>query len=145
VHDSLVTAAFSGLFLLKMASLFPAELDLGAIIGQVEHLAQLLSEVAAERYVPRIAVSWSLIIKPNRYALTLRIMLANLRRKVGLNSEMDAQVPTLHPPSFAEGSAFNDPKLPAPFTMEELGFAGPVDQRMFNPSDIPLWLQEKVC
>jgi hypothetical protein len=49
VHDSLVTAAFSGLFLLKMANLFPAELDLSAIIGQVEQLAQLLSDVAAER------------------------------------------------------------------------------------------------
>lgn len=49
VHDSLVTAAFSGLFLLKMANLFPTELDLGAIIAQVEQLAQLLSEVAAER------------------------------------------------------------------------------------------------
>ncbi|GAW01564.1 hypothetical protein LENED_003166 [Lentinula edodes] len=64
VHDSLVTAAFSGLFLLKMASLFPAELDLAMITVQVEQLAQLLSDVAAERY-----------------ALTLRIMLANLRRK----------------------------------------------------------------
>lgn len=49
VHDSLVTAAFSGLFLLKMANLFPTELDLSAIIGQVEQLAQLLSDVAAER------------------------------------------------------------------------------------------------
>lgn len=51
VHDSLVTAAFSGLFLLKMANLFPGELDLPAITGQVEQLAQLLSEVAAERFV----------------------------------------------------------------------------------------------
>ena len=51
VHDSLVTAAFSGLFLLKMASLFPTEVDLSAITSQVEQLAQLLSEVAAERYV----------------------------------------------------------------------------------------------
>ncbi|KAJ8463476.1 hypothetical protein ONZ51_g10230 [Trametes cubensis] len=67
VHDTLVMAAFSGLFLLKMANLFPAELDLGQITVQVEQLAQLLSDVAAERY-----------------ALTLRIMLANLRRKVGL-------------------------------------------------------------
>ena len=32
-----------------MANLFPAELDLNAIIGQVEQLAQLLSDVAAER------------------------------------------------------------------------------------------------
>jgi hypothetical protein len=34
-----------------MASLFPAELDLSAITGQVEQLAQLLSDVAAERSV----------------------------------------------------------------------------------------------
>jgi len=32
-----------------MANLFLAELDLGVIIGQVEQLAQLLSDVAAER------------------------------------------------------------------------------------------------
>lgn len=49
VHDCLVTAAFSGLFLLKMANLFPSELDLSAITAQVEQLAQLLSDVAAER------------------------------------------------------------------------------------------------
>jgi hypothetical protein len=54
VHDSLVTAAFSGLFLLKMANLFPAELDLSAITAQVEQLAQLLSDVAAERWVPNV-------------------------------------------------------------------------------------------
>jgi hypothetical protein len=51
VHDSLVTAAFSGLFLLKMANLFPAEVDLTAITAQVEQLAQVLSDVAAERSV----------------------------------------------------------------------------------------------
>lgn len=56
VHDSLVTAAFSGLFLLKMANLFPAELDLGTITVQVEQLAQLLSDVAAERYVDDFTV-----------------------------------------------------------------------------------------
>jgi hypothetical protein len=49
VHDNLVTAAFSGIFLLKMACLFPAELDLGAIIVQVEQLAQLFVDVSAER------------------------------------------------------------------------------------------------
>lgn len=42
-------AAFSGLFLLKMAHLFSDELDLAAIMAQVEQLAQLLSDVAAER------------------------------------------------------------------------------------------------
>ena len=51
VHDHLVTAAFSGLFLLKVANLFPGEVEVPALIGQVEQLAGLLSEVAAERWV----------------------------------------------------------------------------------------------
>ncbi|OJT06995.1 Transcriptional activator of proteases prtT [Trametes pubescens] len=130
VHDSLVMAAFSGLFLLKMANLFPAELDLGAITVQVEQLAQVLSDVAAERY-----------------ALTLRIMLANLRRKIGLT-------PSGMPPQGMQGGpteammgpppTFIDPSIvpPPPFTVEEVG-AWANDQRMFNPAAIPLWLQEQ--
>ncbi|TFK44692.1 hypothetical protein BDQ12DRAFT_30687 [Crucibulum laeve] len=133
VHDSLVTAAFSGLFLLKMANLFPSELDLGAITAQVEQLAQLLSDVAAERY-----------------ALTLRIMLANLRRKVGMGSGINTPAPSsMPPPSFAENmivsptTSYIDPNMPPPFTMEELGFAWPSDRGIFNPSTIPIWLQEQ--
>ncbi|KAJ7783181.1 hypothetical protein B0H16DRAFT_1495738 [Mycena metata] len=154
VHDSLVTAAFSGLFLLKMASLFPAELDLGAISAQVEQLAQLLSDVAAERcvfvrttirenYHPRITDSFT------RYALTLRIMLANLRRKVGLGSGINTPVPTMPPPPLlADGRlvvspSFIDPTMPPPFTMEELGFQWPSDRGIFSPSAIPVWLQEQ--
>lgn len=129
VHDSLVTAAFSGLFLLKMANLFPTELDLAAITTQVEQLAQLLSEVAAERY-----------------ALALRIMLASLRRKIGLPSSIATQIPTM-PPPFTENMmvppSFVDPALPQPFTMEELGFVSPAGRGMFSPSAIPLWLQEQ--
>ncbi|KAI0032227.1 hypothetical protein K488DRAFT_78587 [Vararia minispora EC-137] len=135
VHDSLVTAAFSGLFLLKMANLFPAELDLGAITVQVEQLAQLLSDVAAERY-----------------ALTLRIMLANLRRKIGMApssatltgipggpSEPMVALPP-QPPQFADPAG-----APPPFTMEELGFSWPNSQQPppLNVSDIPVWLQEQ--
>ncbi|KZV73304.1 hypothetical protein PENSPDRAFT_574673 [Peniophora sp. CONT] len=123
VHDSLVTAAFSGLFLLKMANLFPTELDLGAITVQVEQLAQLLSEVAAERY-----------------ALTLRIMLANLRRKVGMLPPQGAT-----PGPDVMTGAFETQPAP-PFTMEELGFSWPNSQGApppLNPSDIPVWLQEQ--
>ncbi|PFH51472.1 hypothetical protein AMATHDRAFT_40081 [Amanita thiersii Skay4041] len=131
VHDSLVTAAFSGLFLLKMANLFPTELDLGTITSQVEQLAQLLSDVAAERY-----------------ALTLRLMLANLRRKVGLASGIGTPVPTLAPTSFAESMivspTYADPTLPPPITAEELGLCWPADSRgIFSPSAIPIWLQEQ--
>ena len=48
VHDHLATAAFAGLFLLKVAGLFPGEVEVPALLGQVEQLAGLLSEVAAE-------------------------------------------------------------------------------------------------
>jgi len=141
VHDSLVTAAFSGLFLLKMANLFPSELDLPTITVQVEQLAQLLSDVAAERY-----------------ALTLRIMLANLRRKIGLSSR--GMTPMGGGPSDTPGGlmppgvpSYIDPSLvpppphgPAPFTLEELGgisWPGGTNGGMFSPSAIPLWLQEQ--
>ncbi|KAI0745663.1 hypothetical protein C8Q76DRAFT_36732 [Earliella scabrosa] len=133
VHDTLVMAAFSGLFLLKMANLFPAELDLAAITIQVEQLAQLLSDVAAERY-----------------ALTLRIMLANLRRKVGMPAHQGGMGdPTMMGPGGGGGGgqggappAFLDPSIvpPPPFTVEEVG-PWAHDQRMFNT--IPLWLQEQ--
>ncbi|KIJ67756.1 hypothetical protein HYDPIDRAFT_37363 [Hydnomerulius pinastri MD-312] len=130
VHDSLVTLAFSGLFLLKMANLFPAELDLTAITAQVEQLAQLLSDVAAERY-----------------ALTLRIMLANLRRKVGMIPGIGAPLQSMPPPPLPEGMVgpyVDNQGVPPPFTMEELGFSWPSDRGIFSPSAIPLWLQEQV-
>jgi hypothetical protein len=114
-----------------MANLFPTELDLGAITAQVEQLAQLLSDVAAERY-----------------ALTLRIMLANLRRKVGMVSGINTPAPTMPPPAFAENvivsAAYADPAMPPPFTMEELGFVYPSDRGIVSPAAIPVWLQEQV-
>ncbi|KAN0091257.1 hypothetical protein V8E55_004823 [Tylopilus felleus] len=130
VHDSLVTLAFSGLFLLKMANLFPTELDLGAIMSQVEQLAQLLSDVAAERY-----------------ALTLRIMLANLRRRVGMLPGIAAPMQNLPPPLLPEGMVgpYVDTHTvgPPPLTMEELGFSWPSDRGTFNPATIPVWIREQ--
>ncbi|TFK20959.1 hypothetical protein FA15DRAFT_646276 [Coprinopsis marcescibilis] len=133
VHDSLVTAAFSGLFLLKMASLFPREIDLATVTNQVEQMAQLLSDVAAERY-----------------AFTLRIMLANLRRKVGMQPGGLNPLPVMPPPAFAQAEnmvispqTYVDPSVPAPFTMEELGFSWPQEGGIFNSAVIPVWLQEQ--
>lgn len=76
-------------------------------------------------------------------------MLANLRRKVGMASGINTPIPTLPPPPFAEGmiispTTFVDPTMPAPFTMEELGFVWPSDRGIFSPSAIPVWLQEQV-
>jgi len=124
VHDSLVTAAFSGLFLLKMAHLFPTELDLAAITVQVDQLAELLSDVAAERY-----------------ALTLRLMLYGVKRKVSLmaSSASGAHGSEAMPPLF-------DPNImpQLQFTLEELGMVpGSAPNAPFSPSAIPLWLQEQ--
>ena len=151
VHDSLVTAAFSALFLLKMAHLFPADLDLGSITRQVEQLAQLLSDVAAERY-----------------AITLRVMVANLRRKIGLptNSGHGAQsIPNAADGSSLVGGAAGGPppenllvatgpfqtatpgaaggSATGPFTVEELGFNWPADWGSISPSSLPVWIQEQ--
>lgn len=157
VHDSLVTAAFSALYLLKMAHLFPADLDLGSITGQVEQLAQLLSDVAAERY-----------------AITLRVMLANLRRKIGLPTNIgpDAQpqptssgaggpslsgstsrghpenlIVTTGPFQTATPGTTGGPPTPAPatgpFTVEELGSNLPAAWGSISPSSLPAWIQEQ--
>ena len=154
VHDSLVTAAFSGLFLLKMANLFPAEVDLTAITGQVEQLAQVLSDVAAERFVssrhsfslPNHFAHFSpLFLLSIRYALTLRIMLANLRRKMGMvpPGVMSQTDPALMVPPFMDPSLVPPPP-PQPITFAELGMPWSSDRGIFSPSAIPLWLQEQV-
>jgi hypothetical protein len=135
VHDVLVTAAFSGLFLLKMANLFPGELDLAVIVDQVEQLAQVLSDVSAERY-----------------ALTLRVMLASLRRKLGLAvSGGPPMAPATGMPLpldglFGDLSTADGQPASMPFTMEELGFpAWPAERGAlaFGPSNIPAWLGEQ--
>ena len=154
VHDSLVPAAFSALFLLKMAHLFPADLDLTSIIAQVEQLAQLLSEVAAERY-----------------AITLKIVLATLRRKMGLvpgnnpdgsHQMQNAPLPggsstgapspenlliatgTFQQPAPGTAGAQATPILTtAPFTAQELGLNWPANWGPITPSSLPIWVQEQ--
>ena len=96
-----------------------------------------------------------MILVPRRYALTLRLMLANLRRKVGLASRSHTPQPvntqpvatsdsTLVVPSpFIENAAPSTTSL-SPLTMEELGFVWPADNGIFSPSSIPVWLQEQV-
>ncbi|WRT65986.1 uncharacterized protein IL334_002937 [Kwoniella shivajii] len=71
-HDQLVSVAFAAVFLLKIAMLYPTSVPLPFLISQVTQLAHLLSaECFAERY-----------------ALTLRLMLSNFRKKTGAMSTM---------------------------------------------------------
>ena len=138
IPGSLVPAAFSALFLLKMVHLFPADLDAVSITAEVEQLAQLLNDVAA-----------------NRYALTLRAMLANLRRKAGLatgdtsdGSHQMLNAPPLPGDDVTEGSqstedAFQRSTVAAPFTAEELGFNLPPEWGQIGPLDLPVWIREQ--
>lgn len=76
-------------------------------------------------------------------------MLANLRRKVGMATMATTPQPMMPPPPGAENMlvhpSFVDPAaVPAPMTMEELGFAWPSERGIFSPSAIPTWLQEGV-
>lgn len=129
VHDILIMLAFSGLFLLKVASLFHSEVDLAAIIGQVEQLAQLLSGVAAERY-----------------ALPLRIMLTNLRRKLGMipaTHNMPPPVPDGMPAAPCVDPQISQSVMPS-LTAEELRLTHQGnDFGSSKPTAIPLWLQEQ--
>lgn len=132
VHDSLVTAAFSGLFLLKVANLFPGEVDLAGIAVQVDQLANLLSEVAAERY-----------------ALTLRVMLTHLRRKIGMTTPalQPGDAPGQIDMSGVAGAGVYDGAAGlagmGANVLDEMAFVWPADS-MFSPTNIPLWLQEAV-
>lgn len=76
-------------------------------------------------------------------------MLANLRRKVGMLPGIAAPIQNLPPPLLPEGMVgpYVDAHAvgPPPLTMEELGFSWPGDRGMFNPSTIPIWIQEQVC
>jgi len=77
-------------------------------------------------------------------------MLANLRRKVGMGGpgNNNNPAPTMPPPQFPENMVlsptFQDPSLPPPFTMEELGFSWPNERGIFSPAAIPVWIQEQV-
>jgi hypothetical protein len=96
------------------------------------------------------------ILYTSSYALTLRIMLANLRRKIGMGPG-PGPLPGLTggpsdtivalPPQQQPPAPFVDPSgAPAPFTMEELGFSFPNNQQPppLSANDIPIWLQEQV-
>lgn len=145
-HDQLVSAAFAAVFLLKVAILYPSEVILPVLISQVSELAHVLSsECFAERY-----------------ALTLRLMLANFRKKAGVlstvpgtpryNQQQPGQtLPTVPTSELDTGlqSLLALPQMGMGDTTEGLGewnldigmdgFAWPTE---FSPSALPVWLQD---
>ena len=84
-----------------------------------------------------------------RYALTLRLMLANLRRKIGLPPALPSTQSQVN--TTPGGTPLNllsnfSSDASVPFTSEELGFSwsGAAAQNQLTPSTIPAWLQEGV-
>lgn len=82
------------------------------------------------------------------YALTLRLMIVNLRRKVGLAT--GTQTPVPQHAEVANGnhhvldpSAFDGSQPLPPITLQDLDFSWPSDM-MFSPASIPAWLHEAV-
>lgn len=121
-HDQLVSVAFAAVFLLKIALLYPQSMSLPNLISSVSQVANML---ANECYA-------------ERYALTLRLMLSNLRRKTGALSTVPGtprEAPI--PPFDATGL---DSLLSLPDNSQDI-FAWPTE---FSPSNLPVWLQDGV-
>jgi len=133
IHDSLVMVAFSALYLLKIASIFPREIDISMVGVKADDLGALLVDAGADRY-------W----------LALRIVQASVRRKVMMQTgvPLTCMLPVLPVPAFAAQMAVpppadHDPAAPPPFKLEELGLASPFEGAVLDPAAIPAWLQEQ--
>ncbi|KAL1405192.1 hypothetical protein Q8F55_008817 [Vanrija albida] len=152
-HDQLATVAFAAVFLLKIAMLYPSAISLPTLNNKVSEIAHVLSaECFAERY-----------------ALTLKLMLSNFRRKTGAISTVPGTprgghylsdtLPT-NPSTSSEavgdlaGGLQSLLSLPAMgdglgdgmggdtwpvFSDTTDGFAWPNE---FSPSNLPDWLQD---
>jgi hypothetical protein len=85
-----------------------------------------------------------------RYALTLRLMLAILRRKLGLGTVPHTQQSSASQAIPMDGSTILVGGTPGPnpsdptAMIEDLGFVWPTEAGAWSPSYIPLWLQEAV-
>lgn len=154
-HDQLATVAFAAVFLLKIAMLYPNVVSLPTLTSQVSEVVHVLS---AECYA-------------ERYALTLKLMLANFRRKTGAVStvpgtprgvsSMSGTLPDnpangseamgefegglqslLSLPNMGEGLGEGVDSEAWPLFGDSIdGFAWPNE---FSPSNLPTWLQDNV-
>ena len=100
------------------------------------------------------------LVLAGRYALTLRLMLAIVRRKLGLGLGHTTRAHTraLQPPAatqpvptdgstiLASGTAGPSPSDSASqaATLEDFGFVWPAEAGAWSPSYIPVWLQAAV-
>ncbi|BEJ18183.1 hypothetical protein CspHIS471_0704600 [Cutaneotrichosporon sp. HIS471] len=135
-HDQLAAVAFAAVFLLKIAMLYPHVVSLPTLTTRVSEVVHVLS---AECYA-------------ERYALTLKLMLSNLRRKTGAISTVPGT------PRGKEGGLPENPNgeelqdglqslLTMPMNEGDYplfgdsidGFAWPTE---FSPSNLPTWLQD---
>ena len=157
VHESMVTVAFSACYLLKVAILFPTEIDTHQVLSQVEELAGLLSEVAAERYVSILYFlspallnadqTRSLSMPAIRYALTLRLMITSFKRRFAMTvpstPKLDATDSSLaHLLLPGGGNGTGGAGDPFGWGAADLpSFEWPAGMEDFSPNMLPVWLQ----
>lgn len=79
VHYTHVCAAFAGSFLLRLAKLFPEDLQLESILKRVEILADLLSK--SECYVFNVLFKLTSSAPASRYGRSLKLMLNRSMRQ----------------------------------------------------------------
>lgn len=154
-HDQLATVAFAAVFLLKIAMLYPNAISLPTLSSRVSEIVHVLSvECYAERY-----------------ALTLKLMLANYRRKTGAVSTvpgtprgLNSMSDTLphYPASGSEAVGEFEGGLQSLLSLPQIGeglgegvstetwplFGDSIDgfawPNEFSPSNLPTWLQDNV-
>ncbi|KZT30720.1 hypothetical protein NEOLEDRAFT_1126328 [Neolentinus lepideus HHB14362 ss-1] len=112
VHYTQATATFTASILLRLARLFPDDCDVQHIRGQVEQLAQLMSEIPGKRY-----------------ALTLKLMLKrSKKRQASSQSRSPKMARDTHRPSIeqAVGHVPHDMSQQQPFSPTyEQSFSSP--------------------
>jgi hypothetical protein len=146
IHFTLVSAIFSALFLLKMANLFPSELDINAYIGQVEQLHQLILEVARDRRRVSFSHGYSLESLAQRrqtcsYAPALDRPLKNIRHKLRLVAATDDLVPDVPQSSMPDmPQGFHDSGGHQPWE----DFSIDIIEGGFPYGAMPPWVQEHV-
>ena len=102
VHYTHVCVAFAATFLIRIARLFPRELDLRQSAKDVEELADLLAQgrSAHDHCVGYVLILISLTVPAGRYARSLRLILRRARKHHVMPLSSRAASPSMQAASF---------------------------------------------
>ncbi|KAK8869752.1 hypothetical protein IAR55_000320 [Kwoniella newhampshirensis] len=147
VHYTHVCAAFAASFLIRIARLFPNELNLKQTAKDIEQLANILSDIPAGRYArslrlilrkarrAKVIPAPSAISSPQRHASALPAMLP--RQALGETTPAGAGAAlTAFSPSQLVNSAFYPTPSPGPASGPASGPAAPTNM---SPNNAAMW------